>query len=190
MNKRKTLLTSISMAILALLVGGSFAFYVTSERTHNVIMSGGVEIRLFEDTDQVGNDGRPLPFQDIANATPGQSYSKIPRVQNVDDGAAWVRIKPTSEAKLIDNSIITVENIFTININSRYWLDGGDGYYYYYRALQKSETTEPLFTTVSLKDNLENTYKGATFGLKIKAQAVQQKNNGADVYSAQGWPEE
>ena len=190
MNRRKITLISIAAALAALLVGGSFAFYVTSERTHNVITSGGVEIQLFEDTDQVGNDGRPLPFQDIVNATPGQSYSKIPRVQNVDDGAAWVRIKPTSEAKLIDNSIIAVENIFTININSRYWLDGGDGYYYYYRALQKSETTEPFFTTVSLKDNLENIYKGATFGLKLKAQAVQQKNNGTNVYSAQGWPEE
>ena len=95
-----------------------------------------------------------------------------------------------SEMCIRDSSIIAVENIFTININSRYWLDGGDGYYYYYRALQKSETTEPFFTTVLLKDNLENIYKGATFGLKLKAQAVQQKNNGADVYSAQGWPEE
>lgn len=190
MNKRKTLLTSISMAILALLVGGSFAFYVTSERTHNVITSGGVEIQLFEDTNQVGNDGRPLPFQDIANATPGQSYSKIPRVQNVDDGAAWVRIKLTSSAKLQDGSIVPVVDIFTTNISNRYWLDGDDGYYYYYRALGANEVTEPLFTEATLKDNLENVYKGATFSLKLSAQAVQKKNNGADVYSAQGWPEE
>ena len=54
MNRRKITLISIAVALAALLVGGSFAFYVTSERTHNVVTSGGVEIRLFEDTNQVG----------------------------------------------------------------------------------------------------------------------------------------
>ena len=62
MNRRKITLISIAAALAALLVGGSFAFYVTSERTHNVITSGGVEIQLFEDTDQVGNDGRSRKY--------------------------------------------------------------------------------------------------------------------------------
>lgn len=189
MTKRKIALLSFSMAIIALLVGGSFAFYAASERTHNIVTSGGVKIRLFEDTDQVGADGRPLPFQNIANATPGETYSKIPKVRNVDDGAAWIRIKMTPTATLTDGNIVPAD-VFQTDINSQYWLTGNDGYYYYYRVLNQNETTEPLFTEAALASDLDNIYKGATFGLTLSAQAVQQKNNGADVFSAQGWPEE
>ena len=64
-----------------------------------------------------------------------------------------------------------------------------DGYFYYKKALKPTETTEPLFTTVTLKEELENEFMNAKFSLDLTAEAVQVANNGSTVLEANGWPE-
>lgn len=190
MKKQKLLIIGLSLLAVAM-VGGTSAFFVTSDRAHNVITTSGVAIELIEDTNQTGVDGRPIPFTNIEDAHPGDSYSKIPQVKNVDEGEVWVRIKVGRGAKLDNGDEITIsDNSISANYNTRNWLNGGDGYYYYYRALKAGETTEPLFTEVTLANELSNTYNGATFSLDLQAEAVQVANNGSSVYDAEGWPEE
>ena len=190
MKKQKILALCLSLLAVAM-IGGTSAFFVTSDRAHNVITTSGVAIELIEDTNQTGVDGRPIPFTNIEDAHPGDSYSKIPQVKNVDEGEVWVRIKVSRGAKLDNGDEIAIsDNSISANYNTRNWLNGGDGYYYYYRALKAGETTEPLFTEVTLANELSNTYNGATFSLDLQAEAVQVANNGLSVYDAEGWPEE
>ena len=190
MKKQKILALGLSLLAVAM-IGGTSAFFVTSDRAHNVITTSGVAIELIEDTNQTGVDGRPIPFTNIEDAHPGDSYSKIPQVKNVDEGEVWVRIKVSRGAKLDNGDEIAIsDNSISANYNTRNWLNGGDGYYYYYRALKAGETTEPLFTEVTLANELSNTYNGATFSLDLQAEAVQVANNGLSVYDAEGWPEE
>lgn len=190
MTKTQKLALGLSLLAVAM-VGGTSAFFVTSDRAHNVITTSGVAIELIEDTNQTGVDGRPVPFTNISNAHAGDTYSKIPQVKNVDEGEVWVRIKVGRGAKLDNGNEITIsDNSISANYNTRNWLNGGDGYYYYYRALKAGETTEPLFTEVTLANELSNTYNGATFSLDLQAEAVQVANNGLSVYDAEGWPEE
>ena len=189
-KKQKLLLISLALLVVAT-IGGTSAFFVTSDRAHNVITTDGVSIDLFENTNQVGVDGRPIPFTNINNAMPGDTFSKIPQVKNTDHGDVWVRILVKNSVKNADGAVVPAPNdAITANYNAHNWLNGGDGYYYYYRALKAGETTEPLFTEVSLSKNLATTFADASFNIELTAQGVQVANNGNNVYEAEGWPEE
>ena len=189
-KKQKLLLIGIATLIMVM-IGSTSAFFVTSSRAHNVITTSGVSIELIENTNQSGVDGRPIPFTNIDNARPGEEYSKIPQVKNTDDGDAWIRIAVKKVAEKSDGTMVDVaDNLMLTNYNTRNWLDGNDGYYYYYRALKSGETTEPLFTNVKLADNLNSEIKASKYHLSLQAEAVQTANNGNSVYEAEGWPEE
>lgn len=189
-KKQKILLISLALLIVAT-IGGTSAFFVTSDRAHNVITTDGVSIDLIENTNRVGVDGRPIPFTNINNAMPGDTFSKIPQVKNTDHGDVWVRILVKNSVKNADGAVVSAPNdAITANYNTHNWLNGGDGYYYYYRALKAGETTEPLFTEASLSEGLATTFADASFNIELTAQGVQVANNGNNVYEAEGWPEE
>ena len=190
MKKQKLLALGLSLLAVAM-IGGTSAFFTASERTHNIITTSGVAIELIENTNQTGVDGRPVPFTNISNAHAGDTYSKIPQVKNIDEGSVWVRVKVAKGATINGGTEVAVsDNSISADFNTQDWLDGGDGYYYYSHILEAGETTEPLFTEVTLADSLSNTYNGATFSLTLQAQAVQVANNGTSIHDAEGWPEE
>lgn len=191
MSKKQKLLLAGIVAIAMAVVGGTSAFFVTSDRAHNVITTDGVSIDLIESTNQFGVDGRPIPFTNINNAMPGDTYSKIPQVKNTDHGDVWVRILVKNSAKKADNTTVSLpNNAISADYNTHNWSDGSDGYYYYYRALKAGETTEPLFTKVTLSKDLSADYADTSFNMELTAQGVQVANNGNNVYEAEGWPEE
>ena len=89
MTKKQKLLLAGIVAIAMAVVGGASAFFVTSDRAHNVITTDGVSIDLFENTNQVGVDGRPIPFTNINNAMPA-SIQILPKAIL---SSSWFRIK-------------------------------------------------------------------------------------------------
>ena len=189
-KKQKVLLISLILFTLAM-IGSTSAFFVTSSRAHNVITTDGVSIDLIENTDQLGVDGRPIPFTNINNAMPGDTYSKIPQVKNTDHGDVWVRILVAKSAKNAAGEAVAVpDGAIVADYNTHNWLDGGNGYYYYYRALKAGETTEPLFTKVSLAEELSTNLAGVSLNIDLTAEGVQVANNGNNIYEAEGWPEE
>ena len=121
---------------------------------------------------------------------PGDKISKIPKVVNIDEGDAFIRIKATVSATTANNSQITIPvSVLSLDINTAKWTQDGD-YYYYNDILSANQTTEPLFTTVTIPENLSEQYQNTTFSLDINAEAVQVANKGATALEAQGWPEE
>ncbi len=189
-RRRISLIISLLVILLALAAGGTSAYFTFSRRAHNIITTSGVAIELIEDTDKIGTDGRAIPFTNIEDALPGDVISKIPKIKNVDDGAVYVRIRTQASAKLANGEQHAVDlGSFEFDINTTAWTPKGD-YYYYNQTLSAGETTEPLFTTVTLSRKIDDVFQNATFALKIKASAVQAANNGTDVFTAQGWPEE
>lgn len=190
MNKQKLIIIgTILLVMVGIVIGGTSAYFTSSETTHNIITSSGVGVEIVEG--RVDEHGEVVPFENIVNALPGDTFSKIPRVINVDDGEVWVRIKVERTAKLKDDTVVDVDNeLLSADYNDTNWIDGGNGYYYYKNALLKNETTEPLFTEVHIADNMSSVYKSATFNLSLTVEAVQVANNGDSVLTAEGWPEE
>ena len=193
--KKKLLLLAAVIACIAITVTGTLAYFSANDTAHNVITTGGVNIKVVE---QTRNDDKTLvdfPEEGIQGVMPGTSVAKIVRIQNTGVSEAWIRVKMDtsildeqgedlpltigdSEKTVVEFSVLTG------------WLDGGDGYWYYEKPVSAGETTDTLLEEVHFSEEMGNEYQNCTANLLICAEAVQTANNGETVLDAQGWPEE
>lgn len=190
--KRK--ITKGSLLVAALIVVfiagsalGTLAFYTAEERTHNVITTGGVDIELHEWADE--DETVEFPEDGVSGVTPGTKVTKIVEVENTGNSPAWVRIILDVKALSSDGTTELSADRFELDFDTEHWTQGPDGYWYYNRALEPGETTEPLFTGVTFADSMGDDYQGSKITIGVAAQAVQTANNGDTVLEAAGWPE-
>ena len=185
-KKQKLLICGLGVILFAT-VSGTSAFFVTSGSAHNVITTDGVAIELVINTEQSSVDVHSAPSMNIEGVQPGEIYSKIPQIKNVDNGDVYVRMRVYANVTHADGTINKISpSIFNLDL-SRSW-SYKDGYYYYLRTLHAGETTVPLFTTVTIPGKFKEEYKGATFSLSLTGEAVQAANNGDNALNAEGWP--
>ncbi len=180
--KRKLLILSVLVICVATLAAGTLAFFTSDEMAHNVITTGKVKITLNEWADA----DKTKPFEDLEGIMPGMEVTKIAEVKNTGASPAWVRVKITTTVTDKDGKTLPAAPV-VLNISSA-WTPGGDGYYYYNKALAPNEVTEPVFTTVTFEKTMGNEYQNAKAVVDVAAQAVQTANNGATVQDAKGWP--
>lgn len=167
MLKRKLVLFSL---LLGLLLGGGV--WDTSAFAEN---SSSAKINLLEETNVLDESGNPVPFKDIEGAMPGQSFSKIPKVENLPDSVSS-EIRVHVEISAVDqfgNPIDFDPSDLDIDFNLEDWELRSDGYYYYKKPLAPGETTTPLFTHVAFSSALGNRYQGAVFSVKLFAEATE-----------------
>lgn len=188
--KRKVLILSVLAILVAILAANTLAYFTADTKAHNVITSGGVSIELNE----WANEARIEKFEDKTGVMPGTEVTKIVEVENVGTGSAWVRVELSIEVWMGDEyeEELPAEPVHlmygdTAGCNTTDWTYQ-DGYYYYNKPLAPSETTKPLFTSVSFDDQMGNKYQNSTAHVDVNAYAVQSANNGEDVLSANGWP--
>lgn len=187
MSKQRVFAIALVTLLGTLAISGTSAYFASSSVAHNIITTGGVTIELIEDTDGIGEDGRPVPFINIEGAMPGDRISKMPKIKNVDGSEIYVRMRVMSRVEYPNGRVDKIKfDAFNPDI-SRSW-SPKDGYYYFTRPLASGETTNALFTTVTIPKDLKEDQEGAKYIIKIKADAVQRANNGETVYDAQGWP--
>ena len=203
--KKKNL---VLVALLALLVGlgayGTVAYFSGEAHVTNVITTGTVNITLQE----TKADGSP--WQDVDGIVSGETVDKLVWVENpkTDTAApAWVRVQVTNQVET-NGTIIQDDPVLSIDFNlapadtadTKYWVKGENGWYYYSVPLNPGEKTELLFQNVTFDTSMGNEYQGATVNVDVTAQAVQYKNNqGAgsspitqltseNYTQIQGWP--
>lgn len=83
--------------------------------------------------------------------TPGTSFTKKPRVENLGNLPCYVRMR----ADFSDNNMQRYCD--ELDINTTDWkYDSADGYYYYNKLLEPGEKTSPLFTKVTIKTTLSD----------------------------------
>ena len=189
MKKWKIVALCTVLACLSIVASGTLAYFTASETAHNVITSGGVDIRLHEFSER-GNE-ELVPWQDVDGVMPGAEISKIVTVENTGASDAWVRVKVDKTIILADGDKGNPE-VMKLDIKDAFWTEQ-DGYYYYNDPLAPGETTPPLFTIVTFDPKMGNEYQGSTAHIDVKADAVQVANNpveGNNVLDAQGWPKE
>lgn len=190
--KRRVISISIMLVlVLEIIPGTTLAFYTTNGIATNVITAGNIEIELIEEAEN--ESGGRVPFVNVSDATPGDSFSKIPMVVNTGDYTAWVRVSSKISVTLSDG--VTTETGFEyadIDYDTTNW-EYRDGYWYYLSPLEAGATTAPLFTKVSFDMGITNDYGDCTVSVKLIAYAVQHVHNGdgagETVFDAIGWPE-
>ncbi len=185
--KRKLLFLASAVICAAIAATGTLAYFSADYRQTNVITTGNVDIVLQEWADE----DETVPFENLDGVMPGAEVTKIPEVVNTGASDAWIRVKLEKKIQIGGKEEVapeTADELIGLNIDSENWIDGGDGYYYYSSALKAGETTEPVFTKVSISKDMGNEYKNASITVDVAAEAVQVANNGESAQSAAGWP--
>ena len=192
--KRKLLLAAAVILCLTAAATGTLAYFTAENTAHNVITTGGVNIKLVEKTRTEGGLLVDFPADGIPGVLPGADVSKIVSVMNTGTGEAWVRVSVEITVASEDGSPLPTELgegnpviSFTAGEN---WILSPDGYYYYDQPVAAGESTTDLFDTVTFSPLMDNAYQNCTANIVISAQAVQTANNGDTIADAAGWPEE
>ena len=183
-NKRKIFFVSICVCLAAILAAGTLAFFADYDTAYNVITTGMIDIALHETT--IDDQGKEIPFPQecISDIAPGMKVAKKVWVENLGTENAYVRIKV--EKKLTPNTL-DAKYILLDGLNTTDWTAEGD-YYYYNTPVKPEEVTTLLFDSVRFDEFTPNEYRNSKVEVIVKAEAVQEKNNGETVFDATGWP--
>lgn len=183
--KKRLLALAVIAICLAILATGTAAYFVAEGTSYNVITTGLVDMELVEET----TGGKPWPAGGITNVVPATETDKVVYVVNRGSAPIYVRVQMDQQITPAPGvaAELTFEHI-AIDLNTECWIEQF-GFYYYYRALQPGEQSEPLFTKVIFAPEMGNEYMNATVEIAVQAQAVQSENNGYDPLFALGWAE-
>lgn len=183
-NKRKILVISIIVSLLAILAAGTLAFFTDYDTAYNVISTGMIDIAVHETT--IDDQGKEVPFPEecISNIIPGMKVVKKVWVENLGTESVYVRINV--ERKLTPSEL-DPKYIHLEGLNNEDWTLVGD-YYYYNSPVEPDDVTTLLFDSVSFDKYMPNPYRNSIVEVIVKAEAVQSKNNGETVFDAVGWP--
>ena len=179
--KRKLVLTSAVVLILALLAAGTFAYFTKNARATNVITTGTISIRL---NDSITGGTEKENGWTLSGVMPGQAVEKAVSVTNTGTSPAWLRVKLEIAVEMAAGKTDTWQgqNVLQFAVNPD-WFLAEDGYYYYSKPVAADDETERLFQsgTLMLNPQLPNDYQGCTVTVAVQAQAVQVKNNDTDA---------
>lgn len=210
--KRKILLIAVVVICVAIVAGGTLAYFTAHAEANNVITTGNVDIQVVEKWD---NDGYQEAWEDVINALPGDTVSKIAMVENLGTADVWVRAQVTvaidgseytltqqynQNTKTITLSYTTgsgpnrrTVTLVTITLNDGWTAvttggPNGSTYFYYDSSLAAGDTSTALFSAVNISTQMGDEYQDCDISINVHADAVQSANNGTSATTATGWP--
>ena len=187
-HKMFLLLFLVFLFVIVIVGGYTIAFMVapTQAKLNNANV-GDIEARLTEsDWDKLGDSEKIL--------YPNKSLPKNPVVENISDRNhdiyAYIKVRiPRAEVVVVSNKTTVADpvmtNLFTYNFDTVHWIEieklspventpYAEAVYGYYTKLEKDQTTEPLFETVTFVNILEGSLpKGTKLEIEIESLAIQ-----------------
>lgn len=211
-NKKKTTVTALVVAALALISTSSLAwfsakdevknkFYITNSETNKPDDIFSIDVWEQKDTNNDGDFNEPgdkdyaneLNYTDIL---PGDTLSKIAHVKNTGHFDQYVRVTVTisdASAWIDTNSSIDMADVFDGFVasdwtNTSKTVDGDKvTYVLYYNKTLASQGDITVFTGVKIPTALTQDHAAAfngTFNIDVLAEAVQTENVGSNAYEA------
>ena len=184
MNKKKTIIAAVVL-LLVFLVGGAIAYFTDTDTATNTFTIGSIDISLSEplwdaltDTDQ---DGIPNDAEDMM---PGESVTKDPTITN-DSTAnaayvfAKVEIPCSSDATpieafelgsigsgwtLMSDGACTLNTTTNKYVATKIYNYGTSGAM---TSLAASASTSPVFSSITLNNDIDGTQTGLTGNLNV-----------------------
>ena len=188
MNKKNLLIGSALVLAALLVVGGTMAWFTAAVGpVTNRFTAGTVEIKL-HDVGGYDDDKNEVPFtpNGIPNVNPGDEYLKIVYVENTGSKAVYVRVYLTPAWTDPEGASLPLKAgdpsvpMATFPLLDNGWFLHTDGYYYYKDPVAPGASTAYLIDGVEFAGAaMTNDYQGATFTLKVEAEAIQASNGAA-----------
>ena len=187
MKKKIISLCLVAALAVVAIAGASLAYFTDRDAKTNTFTLGNVDITLTEDH-----------WAAPSAAVPDMEYAKDPVVTNIGENDAWIRVDVTLSdaaaftAAAAKHQITDLATIFAGHDETKWTLAGEPVYnnendtltysYYYNTILEDGESTEALFTSVTIPavfDNDDMKEIEADFTIDVTAHAIQT----ADSYS-------
>lgn len=214
LNKKRVIIIGLIACIIALISGGTLAYFTAEETVTNKFMITSYDpenpdvdpdpedlfsIKITE-TDKNGNQtSEGNTYTDI---TPGSEVLKDPTIENTGAYSAWIRVKviiTNADAwinAMTKHGITDITTLFGgydaslwYRVDNNYTLDSTNNtitYDFYYLKPLVAKEKVTMFTTFKIP-GLFDAADMATlsyFELKVKADAIQQANTGDSAYYA------
>ena len=183
--KKKILIVSLVVIVVAILATTSLAYFTDGVAVHNIITTNHVDVELVEKHLTPEGDLVDFPKEGIDEIVAGDTASKIVSVQN-NGAEAWIRVKVETVVVDRDGKELPIDPV-SFEVDETKWTFK-DGYYYYLKPVATGASTDVLFSEVDFSTAMGNEYKSGKVELHVFAQGVQTANNGATVMEAAGWP--
>ena len=168
-----TLLAIVSILLLFMTMKYTFASLTDSDEVQNEFKMTNFKGSISEDFKEPTADS-PIKVN--------ETYSKAPKVTNQEEVRMFVRVMILPKALSKENVLLPSEigKDIVINLNSE-WIDGEDGYYYYKKILGPTESTDKIFTSITLTNK---EYVEAKISVEIKAETIAAYS---DLYKEAFW---
>lgn len=192
MKKKIISLCLVAALVVVAIAGTSLAYFTDKDAKTNTFTLGNVDIELNEEK-----------WAAPTAAVPDVEYAKDPVVANIGENDAWIRVDVTLSdaaaftAAAAKHQITDLATIFAGHDETKWTLAGEPVYnnkndtltysYYYNTVLAVDESTEPLFTSVTIPavfDNDDMKEIGADFTIDVTAHAIQTANSYSTVAEA------
>lgn len=184
--KNKKVLIALVVLLLVRGASGTIAFFTKTDTVVNEFDAGNIKAYVTEN------------FTSPTNWRPGTTTNTSVIATNPDDVLVAVRISLNEEWIGANNEVLPNEvnglKVAILNFNDSNWIKEGD-YYYYYKSLEKNESTNSLISSVTNNPNILGTtsceessdgskikcintsgYEGATYTLTTRVELVQFRN--------------
>lgn len=167
MKSQKSPLIKIAI-IVSIAISGASAHL----SRHSVFAADSpADIEIVETS--LDGSGEIIPWHDITDAMPGQTYDLSPSVVNLGTDPAEVSICITQSGKNPSGESVAIpDNTFEISINSDWIKNPGTNCYKYNLVLDAGSTTSSLFDRVTISSTIGNEYQNTTFNLTLTATSI------------------
>ncbi|WP_066676444.1 SipW-dependent-type signal peptide-containing protein [Clostridium septicum] len=176
----------IALGVTAVLVGGTLAWFASSDTVINKFSTGSVPGDLNSGVDI----WEKFNEESAKNIVPGTIVEKLVQAKNTASYNSFIRVKIEKEFLGTNNANLSTDMIkldfgdnLTTEPSNGKWVDEKDGYYYYIDKIAPGKFTNALLKNVELSTEAGNAYKNATFNVKIIAESIQSSNNAHET----GW---
>jgi len=188
-RQRPLVLLLAALLSVMMVLGSTYAWFTSSDELKNQFRTPDLDFsyRVIE------------KFIGPGTVQPDQAVEKTVNVKNTGTQAGFARVLVFPEIIAEDGQALEAIPGVTFTFKDSHgndtlgitdwagdgnlWADGGDGYFYYLGLLESGETTlQPLFTHVTLADNLPAEYENASMTIHVKAEAAE-----TDKYRSSWW---
>jgi len=166
MKKKATLIITIVALATMAIVGGTLAWFTSSDAVTNILNAGKIEVAVTEPNFAGGIEGGT-----IGKIVPGQTITKDPTIQNKGDRAQIrykvdVKITGKDGVSLPSTGLVFDGAVVGFKIND--WVEVG--------KVEADTALPKLFNSVTIPKTWGNAYQEATLTITVDVQAAQADN--------------
>lgn len=182
MSKKKIVSLLVAGALATGIVGGTLAWFTSSDNVTNKFTTGAQNI------DGKENNGLDIfekfTPEEAKNLTPGTTVTKKVQVRNEASYSQFIRVKLTPVWTAPDTLVDKSDNL-DLNLNTDAitttptegkWYLASDGYYYFVGIVDSNKFTPLILDSVTLNKLADNAYEGGAFDVEVESDSIQSDN--------------